>query len=258
MAFRNPLANSGVYEGVRRNRWPFFACLLLSLTAGTSQPGNAQSVRYPWIYPGNFNQRISNADVVISGAIVSTAPGHIRTLDGVQVLSNQAKIRIDRVFKGYVKPGVLPFRWFSPAPVSGGVIASLPPLARFRNGERYVVFLRRSQSGYAVTMPIYAIDVPLAPATSGRLSDLSQAPEQVRRSAIAQELETAALSLPKPGPGVTGEAATYFPYVVDLVGGCAEPLLRHFAGSASRELAGEAQRWLALLAQKRLRCKSLQ
>lgn len=214
-------------------------------------------MRYPWIYPGNFNQRIRDADVVISGIIVSTARENTQILDGVEVMVNHANIRIDRVFKGYVKPGVLAFRWFSPAPMSGsGVIASLPPLAHFRRGDRYLVFLRRAQSGYVVTMPIYAIDVRLAAAIPSRLSDLSQAPEQVRRSEIAQELETAALSIPRPAPGVTGEAVMYFPQVVDLIGGCAKPFLRHFAESQSRELAGEAQRWLAFLADKHLHCNT--
>lgn len=256
MPFRNQPELCGVYERVSRSRLALFACLaVLLLTAGAPEPVSAQSVRYPWTYPGNVNQRIRNADVVIGGTIVSTTSEHTRILDGVEVMANQANIRIDRIFKGLVQAGELPFRWFSPAPVSGrGVIASLPPLARFRKGDRYLVFLRRTRTEYVVTVPIYAIEVPLAAAAPSRILDLSQAPEQVRRSEIAQELETAALSIAKPDPGVTGEAAIYFPYVVDLIGGCAEPFLRHFAESQSRELAGEAQRWLAFLAGKHLHC----
>ena len=87
-----------------------------------------------------------------------------------------------------------------------------------------------------------------APAPSAELSDLSQASDNLRQEEIAQELETAALSFPKPGPGTTGEAAIYFPYVIDLIGRCAEPFLWHFAASQSKELRGAAKRWLAFLA----------
>lgn len=222
---------------------------------GAQQPRAVTSVRYPWVYPGNFNERARQADVVVSGTIVSTVPENTRVLDGVEVRANKANIKVDRIFKGEAKARTLQLLWFSPAPMSGlGVIASLPPLARFVDGRRYLVFLCRKQRGYAVTVPIYAIDVRLASASSTGPSDLSEAPEHVRKLEMAQELERAALSVPQPDPGVTGEAATYFPYVVDLIGGCAEPFLRHFAKSQSKELAAEARRWLAVLVDKGLQC----
>jgi hypothetical protein len=75
-------------------------------------------------------------------------------------------------------------------------------------------------------------------------------PDDVRDSEIARELESAALSIGPPAPGTTGFAANYFPYVVDLIGGCAKPFLQHFAASPSNELRGAAQRWLKLLVDK--------
>jgi hypothetical protein len=71
---------------------------------------------------------------------------------------------------------------------------------------------------------------------------------------IANELEVVASSFPEPAPGLTGEAARYFPYVVDLVGGCAEQFLQHFAASRSNELRVAAQNWLAVLANRGLHC----
>jgi|GraSoiStandDraft_24_1057298.scaffolds.fasta_scaffold95590_1 hypothetical protein len=203
----------------------------------------------PWVYPGDFNERL-----IVSGTIASTARGNTRTVDGVEVTANEAKIKIDRIFKGEAKSATMQFLWFSPASASGFLIYSGPPLADFKPSVRYLVFLRHGPTDYVVTIPIYEMEVRLAPIRAGTLSDLSQVPTSERNLEIAKELETAALFLPEPPPGVTGEAATYFPSVVDLLGGCAEPFLRHFAASRSKELRAAAQNWLALLVNKGLQC----
>jgi hypothetical protein len=75
-----------------------------------------------------------------------------------------------------------------------------------------------------------------------------------RNEAIAEELETAALRLSEPPAGMTGFAPWYFAPVFDLLGGCAEPFFRRFLSSPSAELRTAAQRWLALLADKKLMC----
>jgi hypothetical protein len=85
-------------------------------------------------------------------------------------------------------------------------------------------------------MPLYAIEVKLAPTPPSRaVGDLSQAPTNNKYEELAQELETAALLGPTPEPGLTGEAATYFPAIFDLLGGCAEPFYRRFSSSPSLE-----------------------
>jgi hypothetical protein len=117
-----------------------------------------------------------------------------------------------------------------------------------------LVFLRQNPNGYVVTIPMYEMEVRLAPAGYGAFRDLSHVPTSERNLEIAKELEVAASSFPEPVPGVTGEAARYFPYVVDLVGGCARQFLRHFAASRSKELRVAAQNWLAVLANKGLHC----
>jgi hypothetical protein len=68
-----------------------------------------------------------------------------------------------------------------------------------------------------VAMPLYAIEVKLAPPASRAVGDLSQAPTDRKYEALAQELETPALLVPAPQPAVTGEVATYFPAVFDLL-----------------------------------------
>jgi hypothetical protein len=81
-------------------------------------------------------------------------------------------------------------------------------------------------------------------------------PDDVLDSEIARELETAALSIGPPTPGITGWAVVYFPYVVDLIGGCAKPFFQHFAASPSKDLRNFAQRWLTLLVDKQMRCET--
>jgi hypothetical protein len=106
-------------------------------------------------------------------------------------------------------------------------------------------------------MPLYAIEVKLAPTPpSEAMGDLSQAPTDKRYEALAQELETAALLVPIPRPGLTGEAATYFPAIFDLLGGCAEPFYRRFFSSPILELRRAALNWLRLIESRHMTCKS--
>jgi len=228
--------------------------LLASFTVEAIQPFNAQ-VQYPWVYPGDFRERVRQADLVASGTIRSTVPSSTRVVDGVDLTSNSASIEVDRIFKGQASGRTVHFLWFSPAPAEGGgVIYSGPPLANFVAGQRLMVFLRKDVTGYVVILPVYQIEVPLAPASPVNVSDVSVLPDDVRDSEIARELESAALSIGPPAPGTTGFAANYFPYVVDLIGGCAKPFLQHFAASPSNELRGAAQRWLKLLVDKHMSC----
>ena len=223
-------------------------------TLGPVRPFNAQ-IRYPWVYPGDFRERVRQSDLVVSGTVLDTVSGTTRVVDAVKLTSNQAHIEIDRIFKGQASERRLHFLWYSPAPVEGGVIYSGPPLANFVAGRRLMVFLRKGLAGYVVTMPVYQMEVPLAPASRLTVSDVSVLPDKIRDSEIARELESAALSVSPPARGTTGLAAIYFPYVVDLIGGCAKPFLEHFTGSPNKELRVAAERWLTLLRDKHLDCQ---
>ncbi len=220
-------------------------------------PCNAQ-VRYPWVYPGDFRERLKQADLVVSGTIRSTIPAGTRVVDEVELTSNRASIEVDRIFKGQGSERVIHFVWFSPALVKGwrGFAYSGPPTANFVAGKRFMVFLRKDTTGYVVTMPVYQMEVPLAPAAPSDIRDVSVLPVPIRDLEVARELESAALSIGPPAPGTTGLAAVYFPYVVDLIGGCAKPFLQHFAASPSNELRVAAERWLTLLTEKHLVCEN--
>lgn len=245
-----------------------FLCLAVNLLiAGTPRSAEMRSAAYPWVYPGDFNERIAHSEIVVSGTIVSTLRSGSQTVDGVKLTQNTATINVDRVFKGSLKARDLKFLWYTfyaPSAASDyGFVYSGPPLADFRPGTRYLVFLRAKRNVYEVTIPVYGIEAKLAaPRSPSMFPDLSAAPSSMRNGEIAIELETAALSFPDPPENMTGEAATYFPYVVDLIGGCAEPFLWHFVRKDERldrlarqtELRTAAQRWLALIANKGMSC----
>ena len=216
------------------------------------------SASLPWVSLGDFRERLRISDLVVSGTIEVTAQAGGHTVDGTKVTANVAHLRVDRVFQGNAPGRELRFTWFTLRweAMGKGFAYSGPPLADFRPGKRYLVFLRRARSGWEVAMPVYAIEVELATAPPrGSICDLSQASMGQRYQALAQELEDAALDLPAPPPGMTGEAASYFPSVFDLLGGCAEPFYRRFLSSPSPELRAAASTWLDLIRSRRLGCK---
>jgi hypothetical protein len=198
------------------------------------------------------------SDLVVSGTIEETFRVGTRTVDSTEVTANVARVRVDRVFQGSAAEERLRFTWFAlRMPTTGGGFAySGSPLTDFRPGRRYLVFLKRARSGWEVSMPVYAIEAELAAAPPrGSLRDLSHVPLGRRYQELAEELENPAMTQPVPPPGMTGEAASYFPWVFDLLGGCAEPFYRRFLSSPSPELRAAASTWLGLIRSRRLACK---
>ena len=122
------------------------------------------STPLPWVFPGDFRERLRMSDLVVAGTIEDTRKAGSRTVDGVNVTANGARLRADRVFEGSVRERELRFTWFALRfnTTGEGYAYSGPPLAGFRPGHRYLVFLRRALSGWEVAMPVYAIEVELA------------------------------------------------------------------------------------------------
>jgi hypothetical protein len=207
----------------------------------------------PWTMPG-FLQRLEISDLVASGTIESSTPLGVRTVDGIRLDANTAHLRVDRVFQGKTA-GEIQFAWFT-IPMNN-VAYSGPPIANLRPHKRYLVFLKRESSGWVAAMPVYALEFELAPEVlKGSHRDLSEVPAEQRYEAIAEELEKAALLVPMPSPGLSGEAASYFSPVFDLIGGCAEPFYRRFLSSPSHELRDAALSWLQLISSRRMTCSS--
>jgi hypothetical protein len=209
----------------------------------------------PWTMPGDFLQRFQASDLVVAATVESSFSNGIETVDGADLGSNVARIHVDSIFQG--KGGEeLQFTWFT-LPVDGtmGFAFAGPPLANFQPYKRYLIFLKRQQSDWVVAIPAYSIEVRLAsdsPKPSVR--DFSELAPQQRYDATAEELQNAALVLPVPPPGMTGEASTYFGPVFDLIGACAEPFYRRFLSSPSNELRDESLRWINLINSRRLAC----
>jgi hypothetical protein len=214
------------------------------------------STSRPWIVPGDFRERLRMSDLVVSGTIEDTSPNSVQIVDRIELTASTAHIRVDRVFQGDSTQEVR-FTWFTlQCPTSGVFVYSGPPRACFRPQKRYLIFLKRDTSGWVVALPLYAIEIKLAPVSpSSAPRDLSHASIQRRYEAIAEELETAASLAPVPPPGSTGEAAEYFSAAFDLIGGCAEPFYRRFLPSPSPELRGAASDWLELIRSRHMACK---
>lgn len=214
------------------------------------------SASVPWTFPGDFRERLRISDLVVSGTIEDTSAVGVEIVDRTELTGNVARVRVDRVFQGRTAEK-LQFTWFTHHITTGGFVYSGPPLANFWTHKRYLIFLKQKTSGWVVAMPLYALEVELAPTPpSSVLLDLSEVSPERRDEALAEELETAALRVPTPQPGLTGEAATYFPAVFDLLGGCAEPFYRRFLSSSSPELRGAALNWLSLICSRHMTCKA--
>jgi hypothetical protein len=209
----------------------------------------------PWTMPGNFVQRLLISDLVVSGFIESTLPTELRTINGIKIDARSAHFRVDRVFQGDSKDN-FQFTWFA-LHMDGAESTAYagPPLASFQSGKRYLIFLKKDKSSWVVAIPMYALEAELAPELPpGSVSDFSKLSPEQRYEAIAEELERAALVVPTPTPGVTGEAVVYFPEVFDLVGACAEPFYRRFLSSPSPELRAAAFSWLDLIRDRHMTC----
>jgi hypothetical protein len=222
------------------------------LTAGFLAPQASTSL--PWVFPGDFRERLGISGLVVSGTIEKTLQTGTRKVDGTEVTAHVADVRIDRVFQGSAAGTELQFAWFTPG--GTGYVWDGPPLADFRPGRRYLVFLKKGSAGWQVSMPLYAVEVELAATPpSGSLPDLSKAPLRQRYEALAEEMEDAALYRPVAPDGVMTQTSDYFPPVFDLLAGCAGQFYRRFLASPDPELRDAASKWLDLIRSRHLACK---
>jgi hypothetical protein len=227
------------------------ACLLASTLVPQS------SLSLPWTMPGDFLQRLRISDLVVSGTVESVSPRRVQNVDGAKLNARVTRLRVDRVFQGKAEEK-LQFTWFTlHMEGSKGFAYAGPSLADFQPRKRYLVFLKRDKTGWTVAMPLYSLEVELSPTPPvDSLRDLTQLLPEQRNEAIGEELEMAAVRVPIPPPGMTGEAAAYFPAIFDLLGGCAAPFYRSYLSSPSPELRAAALSELELIGSRHLTCKT--
>ena len=121
------------------------------------------STSLPWVFPGDFRERLRISDLVVSGIIEDTSALGVQIVDHTELAGNVARVRIDRVFQGS-RVEELQFTWFRyHTTTMGGMVYSGPPLADFRPHQRYLIFLKHKISAWVVPMPLYALEIELAP-----------------------------------------------------------------------------------------------
>lgn len=215
------------------------------------------SAALPWVYPGDIRDRLKMSDVVVSGFITNTSSVAVESVDGTELDAQTAHLHVDRTFKGKVASAAdLSFTWFRLHPKDGkGFAYAGPPLSNFEEGKRYLIFLKSEGDHWVVSLPLYAIEVELGSTPPPYASpDVSGAAPFQRDSAIAEELEAAALAVPPPAPGTTGMAITYFSPIFDLLGGCAEDFYEQFKTSPIPALQKSATEWVEIIQSRRLTC----
>jgi hypothetical protein len=141
--FGNCRRSHGVYAVV----YPLGTTLLVAAMA-------AAQGSLPWVFPGDFRERLRISDLVVSGTIEETVQAGSRIVGGTKVTANVARLRVDRVFEGSAPGRELRITWFTLywEMTGKGFAYSGPPLADFRPGKRYLVFLRRARSGWEVAI----------------------------------------------------------------------------------------------------------
>ncbi len=60
----------------------------------TSRPGSGagEATTLPWVFPGDFRERLRMSDLVVAGTIERTSADAVRTVDGVEVAANIARL----------------------------------------------------------------------------------------------------------------------------------------------------------------------
>ena len=116
------------------------ACLLAMMFATQS------STSLPWIFPGDFRERLRISDLVVSGTVEDTSALGLQTVDHIELAGQVARIRIERVFQGSCVEE-LRLTWFKyHATTEAGTIYSGPPFAEFRPHKRYLIFLKQKKT----------------------------------------------------------------------------------------------------------------
>ena len=195
----------------------------------------ALSTEVPSKFLPSIQDRQRSSDIVCSATILKTyTTCSTKQLEGQERSEWIAKARVDRIFKGFLGSRVIAFKYYGLGPRTVDYFG--PPFADFQPGNRYVVFLRGSDSNLTVAVPFYRIEIELSPKV--QLDDAKTSPER----ALVRELLFAIES----SPGTTGRMAThYFSWVEELVGKESVSLVSPFLNSADPLVQYQAAWWLS-------------
>lgn len=202
-------------------------CILLPVHADDKQPNK---------YLPSFQERERYSDIVCSATIVKTyTTSSVKQLDGQERSEWIAQARVDHIFKGFLGSQIIDFKYYGLGPRTGDYFG--PPVADFRPGIRYVLFLRGQGPNLTVTVPFYQMEIEVAPQPLP-LDESKPAPDL----ALARELVFAIEFAPQ----TIGRAATkYFSWVEELVGKDSFPLIKPFLTSGDQLVRYQAAWWLS-------------
>jgi hypothetical protein len=195
-------------------------------------PARAQELAPNKFLP-QFKERGRYSEIICSATIVKTSPaGSPIRLQGREVSQRTAVARVGHVFKGTLKPKIIEFKYYGYIPTP----ELSPPMADFRAGIRYILFLKRHDSDLEVPVPAYQMEIELA---STSKADYSMGTPEL---ALATELVSAIQS----APDTIGRIADkYFSWAEELIGKQTIPLVEPFLNSSAPLVRFQAAWWLS-------------
>jgi hypothetical protein len=180
-----------------------------------------------------IKERGRYSEIICSATILKTSPaGNPIRLQGKEFSQLTAVASVDHVFKGTLDPKIIEFKYYGYIPLPG---LSLP-MANFRPGIRYVLFLKRLDSGLEVAVPGYQMEIELGPTNKAGLS--IGTPELALASELVSAIESA--------PTTLGRGATrYFDWTEELIGKKSIPRVEPFLSSGDPLVRYQAAWWLS-------------
>jgi hypothetical protein len=181
-----------------------------------------------------IKERARYSEVICSSTIVKITPaGSPVKIQGEDHSQWIALASVDHVFKGTLVPKFIEFKYYGYLPHSG----LSEPMADFRPGLRYVLFLKRQDLGFEVAIPAYQMEIQLAPRPA-TIDESNPEPDRV----LAKELFFAIQSAPDTTRGL---ADKYFSWAEELLGKEAIPLVEPFLNSDDPRIRFSAAWWLS-------------
>jgi hypothetical protein len=185
-----------------------------------------------------IKERVRYSEIICSATILKISPaGSAIKLQGAERSQWVAVAGVDHVFKGTLVPKIIEFKYYGYIPPPGVAVTLTPPMANFRPGIRYVLFLKRHNLDLEVAIPAYEMEIQLAtqPPT---LDESNSKPDLV----LAKELFFAIQSAPDT---IGRSATTYFSWAEELIGKEAIPLVEPFLNAGDPLVRYQAAWWLS-------------
>lgn len=213
---------------IKRATTPFLCLILLSL-------GHAEQV--PFAYEPSLAKRVSYSDVVCSATITKTEKtGITRTIGGKKRNEFIAEAEIGQVFKGALSGRSVRVRYFDYGVFPTSDFIS-PPLASLEVHSRYILFLKTFEDALEVAVPVWQMEIPLAPRPTSEIGSVSPS-----LSGMAEELFYSI----KTGPhSIRKMADHYFSWAEEVDGPSAIPNVSRFLNSDDALIRYQAAWWLS-------------